>query len=159
VLVRAGIVRQRFRREGHLHEGGRRGFDIGVEDPVHDGPVIDRVSICILRIGIRRPPFQRGDAVARGQKIVRPDMRRRARRGSQLTQQLLAIVRISVVRLVIAEPVPQRMVRTCRFTGVDRHGHASRLGHLNFSSGTGTLPGAILVSWPTSVHQMPETYR
>ncbi len=111
VLVRPVIIGQRLGRESDLHQRHVAGFDIGVEDPVHDGPVVDRIAVGILAVGIGRAPFQRRRAVAAAEQVVRADPRRLGTKLGELSQQLLAVLRIGVVRLVIAKPVPQRPIR------------------------------------------------
>ena len=64
MLIGPVIIGKRFGREADLHQRNVSSLDIGVEDPVHDGPVIDRVAGGIFGIGVGRSPFQRGGAVA-----------------------------------------------------------------------------------------------
>ena len=136
-------------------------LDIGVEDPVHDRPVVDRVAVRILGIGVGRAPFERGLAIAGGQQIVGADVRRGAGGGGQVAQQLPAIVGVGVVRLVIAEPVPHRVIASGGPARIDRHRHLSAASSLlprpaagpilacgaaGGSALAATLPGARILS-------------
>ena len=68
--------RKRFRHEADFHEGPGAGLDVGVEDPVDDGPVVDGMAGCVFGISIGRTPFEGGGAVTGAERVVHADIDR-----------------------------------------------------------------------------------
>ncbi len=64
VLVRSWLRGKRLRHESHFDQRRDSFFAKSVENPVHNFPVVDRLSGRILGVCIRRTPFQRCGSVA-----------------------------------------------------------------------------------------------
>lgn len=64
VAVRLGLHRQRFRHETNLHVRPDAALKIGVENAVHDFPIVNRISLRVLGVGIGRSPLERVGALA-----------------------------------------------------------------------------------------------
>ena len=114
--------RQRLRHEAGLDERGDAGLDIGVEDAVEDGPRMDGPAGGVLRVGVGRAPFQRRRAVAGGEEIVGADIDGAGVERGELAEELPPVRHGRVVRLVIAEPVPDRPMRPEPPRGIDADG-------------------------------------
>jgi len=56
-----------FRHKADLDEGFGMRREIGVENAIGDGPIVDRFSIRILSIGVGGTPFESRYAVTRGE--------------------------------------------------------------------------------------------
>ena len=70
------LHRQRFGHEADLDQRLHLPFDVGIEDPVDDRPVVDRLAVRIFGVGVGRAPLERGCAVAGRQQVVGPDVDR-----------------------------------------------------------------------------------
>ena len=64
VLIRLRFDRKVLGHETDLHVRTEAALQISVENPVEDGPVVNRIAVAILGISPRGPPLQGGRAVA-----------------------------------------------------------------------------------------------
>ena len=106
VFVRLRLGRQGLRHEADLDERLHLALDVGVDDAIHDRPVVDRPSGRVFGVGVRRSPLQGVLAVTRRQQVVRADEHGDRTELGQFLEQLLAVGRVGVVRLVVAERTP-----------------------------------------------------
>ena len=114
-LVRRRVVRvevgprgERLRHEADLDERLRTPREQRVEDAVEDRPVVDRASLCVLAVRVRRAPLERGRAAAARQQVVRADEHRVRAELRELPEQPLAVRHVGEVRLVVAEEPEDR---------------------------------------------------
>src|ERR1700710_1652395 len=63
VLIRFGLNRKRLRHESDLQVRMDSTCDVGVEDAIRAGPVVDWVTLGVFRVGVRAAPFERGCAI------------------------------------------------------------------------------------------------
>src|SRR5207248_2804205 len=63
MLVRLGLDGEGPGHEADLDVGPDPALEVGLEDAVHDRPVVTRTPLGILAIRIRRPPLEGGRAV------------------------------------------------------------------------------------------------
>ena len=119
VPVRLRLGRQRLGHEADLDERLHLAFEVGVDDAIDDRPVVDRLAVRVLGVGVGRSPLQRRRAVARRQQVVRADVDRHRAELGEFGQQLLAVLHVGVVRLVVAEPRPHGLHRRDPLSGVD----------------------------------------
>lgn len=119
VLVGFGMGRQGLGHEADLHIGPDPVGQIGVEQVVEDRPVIDRAALGVLGIDIGAAPLQGGGPVAGVEQVVGAEIDRLGRQGSQMAQQLAAVLHGRVVRLVGPEEPPDRPQLADRLAGVD----------------------------------------
>ena len=87
-------------------------LQVGIEDTVDDRPVVDRLAAGVLGVGVGRAPFHGGGAIPGDEQVVGANGNAHRRGRRQFTKQLLAIDRVGVIRLVIAEPCEDRWERT-----------------------------------------------
>ena len=104
---------ERLGHEADLHQRPHLALHVGVEDPVDDRPVVDRLARRVLGVGVRRAPLQRGRAVAGGQQVVGADVDRlRAERGQFATAaSCRPSCRCSSARRGRRTPTPDAAVR------------------------------------------------
>src|SRR4029453_7742068 len=93
--------RQRLRYESQLPERSHLACHVGAYDLVEDRPVVDRPAVGILRVDVCRTPFEGGLAVAGREQVVDAHEYRDWAEILKRRQQLLAIRRVRVVRLVV----------------------------------------------------------
>lgn len=82
--------------QGLGHEADLRvGLDvvveICVEDPIQDGPIVDRITLRIFRVGVGTAPFRGGRAIARCQEVVSTKVRLGRSQLAHFREQFLAI--------------------------------------------------------------------
>ena len=118
--VRLGLDGERLGHEADLDVGPEPPLEIGVEDPVHDRPVVPRAALGILGIGVRRAPLQGRRAVAGGQQVVRPDEDRARAQARELIKECLSLFHVRVIGFVMSEEPPGGAELARRSTGVDR---------------------------------------
>ena len=109
--------------EADLDVGLEPALHVGVEDAVNDRPVVVGPALGVLGVGVGRAPLQGGGAVAGGQQVVRADEDGLAAQAGELGEQLLAVLHISVVRLIVAEEPPGGRQFSLGLAGVDPDGH------------------------------------
>ena len=117
---------ERLRHEPDLHVGPHAVGPVGVEDPVHDRPVVDRVPLRILGIGVGASPFQRGRAIAAGEQVVRAEIDLIVPQLPQFRDQLPPVLPIGIVRLIRPKKPPYRLHGPDRFIGLN--GYRDRQG-------------------------------
>ena len=110
---------ERLRHEASLDEGNQPGLSYGIEDAVDDRPRIGRPTFGIFAVDAGRAPFQGRGAVARGEQVVHAHMHRRPAHRGKIGQQTPTVRQIGVIRLVVADPVPDRSDRRAAARGVD----------------------------------------
>jgi hypothetical protein len=110
VRVRLGLDRQGLWHEADLNVGLDVPLQVGVEDPVDDGPVVDRLALAVLGVGTGGAPLEGRRAVAGGEQVVGAEERLRqpATEPAELAEELFAVLHIGVVRLVGTEEPPDR---------------------------------------------------
>ena len=119
VLVRLGLDRQLLGHEPDLHVGLHAALEVGVEDAVDDRPVVDRLAVGVLGVGVGRAPLQGRGAVAGGEQVVRAEVDLLRAELAEFGEQLLAVLHVGVVRLVGAEEPPDRLEVAAGLVGPD----------------------------------------
>ena len=122
--VRLRLDRQRFGHESDLDQRLRADLDVGVEDLIHDLPVINRLARRVFGISVGGTPFQRGLPIARDKQAMRAEIDRNRIHLCQLGDELLPVLHVSVVRLVITDIGPDRFERA--YFGVGVHADCYR---------------------------------
>ena len=115
--------RKVLRHEPNLRIRLQPALHIRVENPIENGPVINRIPPSILRIRIRRAPLQRRNPVAGSQKMMAANINLRRLKLRKLRQKLLTARHEREVRLVIPEESPDRFPRAKRSRSVDVNGN------------------------------------
>src|SRR4051812_32162301 len=100
------MSRKSLRHKSDLDEGLYPEVEVGTQNLIDDGPVVNRPSRSIFGICIGGPPLECRDAVARCQQIVGSYLNRFLTQFREFFQQPAAIPGVGVVRLVVSEVVP-----------------------------------------------------
>ena len=80
--------------------------EVGVEDAIHNRPVVDGFAIGILAIGPGRTPLQCGRAVARAEQTVGAEINRLRAQSTEFADELLPVLHVGVVRFIRTEETP-----------------------------------------------------
>jgi hypothetical protein len=142
VLIRLGLDRHRLRHEPDLHVRLDAPLEIGVEDAIDNRPVVNRLPAGVLRVGVRRSPFERRRAIAGGQEIVRTEVDAFRRQLALIGDQLLAGRQVGVIGLVSSEETPDLFQRPGRLAGVDPDGNRKRRARRSLRRGAGSDEGS-----------------
>ncbi len=131
VAIRLRVGGERLRHEANLHQRLHLALHIGIEDPVGDGPVVNRVAVAVFGVRVSRAPLQGRLAIARHQQAVNPHVHRNGAERRNFGQQFAAVLHIGVVGLIVTEERPDWFQRTVRRPGVhaDRHGILGQAGN------------------------------
>ena len=123
VLVGLRLDRQRLRHEPDLHVGLHATLQVGVEDAVDDRPVVDRLALAVLGVGVGAAPLERGRAVSGVEEVVGAKIHLRRPELAERREQLAAVLHVGVVRLVRSEEAPDWLQLATAGGGVhlDRH--------------------------------------
>src|SRR5439155_17178957 len=97
---------ERLGHEADLHVRFQVAFQIGVENAIYNRPVVNRFAAGVLAVSAGGTPLQRGRSIAAGEQMVAADVYLRTAKLPELGEQLLAVLHISVVRLIVAEEAP-----------------------------------------------------
>ena len=129
MAIRFGVGGERFGHEADFDDGLNTGGVERIEDVVEDRPVVNRFAVFVLGVGVSRAPLEGGGAVAGGQQIVDADVHGRSTERGQLAEKFLAVRRVGVVGLIVAEVVPDWAEGACGLIGVhmDRYAVGSLL--------------------------------
>ena len=119
MLIRLGMRGERLRHEPDLHQRLHVALDVGVEDAVGDGPVVDWPARGVFGVGIGRAPLEGGFAIARDQQAVDAHVDGHGAERGELGEELAAIFHVSVVGLVVAEETPDGLQGTAGLREVD----------------------------------------
>ena len=111
VLVRLRLRRQRLGHEADLHQRLHLALEVRIDDAIDDRPVVDRLPVRVLGVGVGGAPLQSGRAVAGRQQVVHPHVDGDRAELRQVGQQALPVLHVGVVGLVVAEPGPDRLHR------------------------------------------------
>ena len=106
MLIRLWLCGEGFGHETELSQRFHTPLNVGVEDAVHNLPMIDGVAVGIFRVHVGGTPFEGCSSVAGAHQIVCPNMNRNRAEGGQFRQQFLTIFHVGEVRFIIAEPSP-----------------------------------------------------
>lgn len=106
MLVRLGFGRKGFWHKSKLCQWLHATLNVGIENTIHNLPVVYGVPVGIFPVHVGRTPFEGSGSVTRAHQVVRPNVNRnRAQRG-QFGQELLAILHVGVVGFIVTEPGP-----------------------------------------------------
>jgi hypothetical protein len=123
MLVWLRLGRQILRHETNLRVWPHPAFEIGVEDAVKNRPIINRLPVRFLAMRAGRTPFQRRRPVAGRQQIVRAKINLLWREVPEFADELLAMLHVSIVRLIRAKEPPDRFQFAARLRGIDANRH------------------------------------
>ena len=127
VLVRLRLDGERLRHEPDLRVGLEAALQVGVEDAVDDRPVVDRLALRVLGVGVGAPPLEGGRAVAGVEEVVGAEVDLRRAELAQRREQLASVLHVRVVRLVRPEEPPDRTQLAAACAGLDLDRDRERL--------------------------------
>ena len=119
VLVRLRLDGERLGHEADLRVGLEPPLQVGVEDAVHDRPVVDRLPLGVLGVRVRAPPLEGGRSVPGVEEVVGAEVHLGRPEPAQRREQLPAVLHVRVVRLVRPEEPPDRMQVPAARPGID----------------------------------------
>jgi len=103
--IRFWIGCQRFWHEADLSVWLYASLKVRIEDLINDCPVVDRIAVGILGIGIRATPFKAWSRivwrVAGGQEIMRAEVRLVSSKLAQFCKKCFAVRRCCFVRFLM----------------------------------------------------------
>jgi hypothetical protein len=120
--VRFRSGRQVPRHEADLRIRPHPAFEVGIEDAIENGPVVDRPARSVLLVGVGRAPLESGRSIARREQIVGAEVHALRRKLSELPEERPPVFHIGVVRLVGAEKAPDGPQRTAWRRGIHTNG-------------------------------------
>ena len=85
--------RKCLRHKAELHHRTHMCGRIGVKNLIENGPAIDRLTVRILGVDVRRTPFEIGLSVPGGKQEMRANIDRNRAQIVQLGKQGLAVLR------------------------------------------------------------------
>ena len=119
MLVRFRLDRQILRHEADLHIRTDTMFQVGVEDPIEDGPIVDRVALGVFAVDPGRTPFQTGASVAGIEQVVRAEVDLLGRQRAKFADQFSAVLHRGIVWFIRPEESPDRLPWTKRRGSID----------------------------------------
>ena len=129
MLIRIWFQRERLGHETDFRVWPHAVFEIGIEDMVQDGPVIDRLALRVLAVSAGGAPLERWCAIARGQQVVSAEIDPFRREGAEFGEQLLAILHRGVIRLIRAEEPPDGAQLAFCLSGIDADGDGNSVSY------------------------------
>jgi hypothetical protein len=127
VLVRLRLGGERLGHETDLRVGLEPALHVGVEDAVDDRPVVDRLALRVLGVGVRAAPLEGGRSIPGVEEVVGAEVDLRRAQLAQRREELASVLHVRVVRLVRTEEPPDRMEVPAARAGVDLDLYRERL--------------------------------
>ena len=106
VLVGLGEHREGLRHEADLRERADAAGEVGVEDAVDDGPVVDGLAVGVFSVGVGTAPLEGGRAVTGIEEIVGAKEDVLGFQFAEGGEEFAAVLHRGVVGLVGAEETP-----------------------------------------------------
>jgi hypothetical protein len=100
------------------------GLQVGVDDAVGNGPIVDRPAGGVFGIGVGGSELEARRSVAGRQHEVSANVHRRAAQRGQFADQLLAVLGISEIGFVVAEISEDRLIGAGIVLGVNANRNA-----------------------------------
>ena len=119
MAIRLGMRRESLGHEAHFYKRLDSQFVKRVENAVQYRPAINRLAFSVLRVNIRRTPFQRRRPIPGVQQVVHANVDRHRTKLRKFAQQFLPVRRIGVVRFVVTKVMPDGRKRPVWLLHVD----------------------------------------
>ena len=128
VLVGLGEDREGLGHKADLGVGADAAGEVGVEDAVDDGPVVDGLAVGVFGVGVSAAPLEGGRTVAGVEEIMRAEKDVLGLQFAEGGEEFAAVLHRGVVGFVGAEETPDGAKRARGFRGIDGDGDGEGRG-------------------------------